>query len=337
MCLATRDGMLSKPRLAAPPSLSAVPTSTLHDRQTWAPLNESARGALFFARRAELYPTVALPCPKVGLDYFWYPALGKWLRGAKSLAPIAKGEEICVMPVQSLLSDMTVLNSTFRTLWESGLDGRRRTTKERQPAPRRSQLAADMRVFIVLYVLREVARECAAPAPRSAPHRLHPTPPRVRPTPPRLHPNPPRLHPPSPSPPPRLPRARRTHPRPHLERRRADMMAYLNIIQTHDVTQVPVTFDPSGAAFRALSPNAQRLARQTRAHAMREFPAVSDAVSRHGALFSEGIRCEDGPNAGRIGGVGVACTPSQLRRIYSPTSFLETYARVRARDWILPM
>ena len=98
-------------------------------RTTWA-LNNTAVGETFFARRTDVFrsllnqPPKAVqsegskldPCPKVGLGQFWYPSLNANLRGALALADIRKGEELCVLPVQSLLTPHTAMNSSLKHL-----------------------------------------------------------------------------------------------------------------------------------------------------------------------------------------------------------------------------
>jgi len=59
------------------------------------------------------------------------------------------------------------------------------------------------------------------------------------------------------------------------------------------------------------------------------------AFPRYAVQLSEGIRCEGGD--GVEGGGSTACPMRQLQAIYSEAAFVEAYAIVRARDWVLPM
>ena len=86
-------------------------------RATWANLTEAT-----FAERWEAYvdtTPLRARCPKVGIAFFDYPSLGRKLRGAVAKADIAKGERFCEVPVPSLLSELTVGNSTLRPIMDA--------------------------------------------------------------------------------------------------------------------------------------------------------------------------------------------------------------------------
>ena len=86
-------------------------------RATWAGLNETQ-----FATHWDAYVgsgELRARCPKVGIGYFYYPSLGRKLRGAMAKAPIAKGERLCEVPVGSLLSTFSVGNSTLRPVMDA--------------------------------------------------------------------------------------------------------------------------------------------------------------------------------------------------------------------------
>ena len=62
----------------------------------------------------ELGPKLGINCPKVGIGYFWYPSLGAKLRGAAATQNIMRGEEVCAVPVDQMLSEFSVGNSSLR-------------------------------------------------------------------------------------------------------------------------------------------------------------------------------------------------------------------------------
>ena len=102
--------------MAAPPTpawIGAIPPAQLLARATWEGLNSTLKGELFFARQADI---LGVTCPKVQLGYFYYESLQSFLRGARAGAQIEKGETVCAMPVQKMLSSYTVTNSSLAPL-----------------------------------------------------------------------------------------------------------------------------------------------------------------------------------------------------------------------------
>ena len=100
-------------------------------------------------------------CPKVGIDFFFYPSLGRKLRGAVAKAPIARGEKLCEMPVQSMLSEFSVGNSTLRPVMDAADAEPAESTSKTGGKPGRKKLkskALDRRAHIALFVLRETSR-----------------------------------------------------------------------------------------------------------------------------------------------------------------------------------
>ena len=88
----------------------------------------------------------AQACPKVGSGFFYYPQLGFSLRGARALRTIEKGEHVCNIPVDFLLSPYTVGNSTLRPVaaW----------AYQRRP----SQTQIEDNTLLVVFALRELER-----------------------------------------------------------------------------------------------------------------------------------------------------------------------------------
>ena len=161
----------------------SMPTSQLFERRTWAGLNTTEIGQLFFARSNDI---LGVSCPKVGLENFYYPSLKSKLRGAVALSSLWKGEEVCALPVKSMLTSYTVTNSSLRELvtMVQGVaplvdvaPGGRRSVVRRRDA------SFDWRAMLSMYILRETARE------------------------------------------------------------RSSMLPYAYVIQTHDVRNVPMTYD----------------------------------------------------------------------------------------------
>ena len=138
-------------------------------RATWAGLNETQ-----FATHWDAYVgsgELRARCPKVGIGYFYYPSLGRKLRGAMAKAPIAKGERLCEVPVGSLLSTFSVGNSTLRPVMdaveaEASAPIETSVDKLRGDGRKRKKVrATDKRAFMCLLVLREAARARSAMMP----------------------------------------------------------------------------------------------------------------------------------------------------------------------------
>jgi len=100
-------GLLALCHAAIPPAPSS--SAAWMQRSHWIPHNDSERTARFM----RLLPSLGLHCPKVGVSTFWYPSIGRRLRGAVALEPIAKHEEVCVVPLANMISFLSVQNSSF--------------------------------------------------------------------------------------------------------------------------------------------------------------------------------------------------------------------------------
>jgi len=161
-------GLLALCHAAIPPAPSS--SAAWMQRSHWIPHNDSERTARFM----RLLPSLGLHCPKVGVSTFWYPSIGRRLRGAVALEPIAKHEEVCVVPLANMISFLSVQNSSFapvlrmadkdvsqRGLWEARepdaaarLLPRAAARRSLSCLPLSSQAAA-----ISLFILREGARD----------------------------------------------------------------------------------------------------------------------------------------------------------------------------------
>ena len=144
-------------------------------QDSWSGLNASARGSLFM----EVAPKLGVRCPKVGLSYFYYPSLQAELRGAVATANIARGEEVCFVPLQQLLCEFSVGNSSMLGLMRNYMQ-RSTTAKTSFLAP-----PVTMKAIIALFVIREglpcgLLERTATPrhmAPPAARRRFAPAPP----------------------------------------------------------------------------------------------------------------------------------------------------------------
>ena len=135
------------------------------DKSIWTPLNASARGKLWM----EVAPKLGVRCPKVGMGYFYYPSLQTELRGAVATANIARGEEVCFVPVQQMLSEFSVGNSSLLGLMRNYI--------ARSPKGKVSTASSvTMKAVIAVFVIREGAR-CVPPPPPPPPPRPAPPPP----------------------------------------------------------------------------------------------------------------------------------------------------------------
>ena len=144
-------------------------------RSTWASLNETGLGTTW--QQYVSGTPLAATCPKVGIGFFFSSSRNTNVRGAKALAPIAKGEVICKVPISSMLSEFSVGNSTLRSL-AAELEREALISSPPPPPPpprkRAKQRARDdeplgqpvlngglldQRALMVLLVLRETARD----------------------------------------------------------------------------------------------------------------------------------------------------------------------------------
>ena len=117
-------------------------------------------------------------------------------------------------------------------------------------------------------------------------------------------------------------------------RTRSHLMPYAALILTHDVEGVPMLWPDDSPRWRRASPMLRSLAATSRASAERNFEAiVPAAISRFGAVLSEGLECA----APSPGGGHPSCSHAELAAVYSRERFLRTYAIIAARDWVLPV
>ena len=134
-------------------------------RSTWAGLNDTQVGVTW-QRYVQQTPQLSQGCPKVGVGFFWYPSIGGYLRGAKALAPIAKGEKLCQVPVGHLLSEFSVGNSSLHTIsealeTEAQAAASQAAAASEAPGRRRARLRLlqpDKRAMMTVLLLRELAR-----------------------------------------------------------------------------------------------------------------------------------------------------------------------------------
>ena len=140
--------------LATPPDYFA--------RATWEGKNLTQLTALWESYVAGT--VLATTCPKLGIGYFYYPQLGATIRGARAKAHISKGESFCSVPVQQLLSEYTVGNSSLLPVvrWFDTMPSPNQTPRA---SGRRRRSSIDDRTKIVLYMLRELARDRAPKMP----------------------------------------------------------------------------------------------------------------------------------------------------------------------------
>ena len=148
-----------------------LPMLDYYARATWANLSLAEHTA-----RWESYVSsgeIGFRCPKVATAFFWYESLGASIRGAKAAADIGAGEDVCRVPVRSLLSDMTVGNTSLRILQESLTAYQKAAAGDvRGPPPgaKRSNKMRrlDERALMTLHVLRETSRPRSPHMPYAA-------------------------------------------------------------------------------------------------------------------------------------------------------------------------
>ncbi len=242
----------------------------VYARSTWEGRNLTQLTQLW--ERHVASSSLATACPKVGIGFFYYPSLGATIRGAKATAPIKKGERLCNVPVRELLSEYTVGNSSMQPVMQWAFNQADRPTATSGAAraaasATRRRRAVDDRTRIVLFALRELARE------------------------------------------------------------RSPKMPYLQLIQSHDVSGVPMLWAEGSARYQSLSPMAREMASRSRTYARAQYDAlVPAAIERFPALLSEGLGCP-----------AASCPRARLEAVYGWARFARLFAIVSARDWVLPV
>jgi len=96
------DDQVLSPNRAVPPEF--------YRASAWTERNATLRAMKLISHASDL----GLHCPKVATANFWYPSLGRWLRGLGSIANISAGETVIRVPFNSVLSETLVLNSGFK-------------------------------------------------------------------------------------------------------------------------------------------------------------------------------------------------------------------------------
>ena len=111
-------------------------------------------------------------------------------------------------------------------------------------------------------------------------------------------------------------------------RERSTMMPYLQTMQMHDVSGVPMLWPDGAPQWKSVSPMQIELGRTAKANQQKQYDTVMrPMLMHHRAVLSEGLGC------GLVG-----CSAHRLDHgIYSPAEFARVLAIISARDWVLPM
>jgi len=121
-------------------------------RASWLALNETERVLHYL----DLAPRLGIQCPKVGISTFYYPTLGKQLRGAIALADIMPMEEICVIPETRMISFLTLANTSLEPLTRVSVKGN----------PLQGHILEEWEAMAMsLFILREGSRSSSPFAP----------------------------------------------------------------------------------------------------------------------------------------------------------------------------
>ena len=83
----------------------------LYARSTWEGRSLNQTTALFEAYLRN--GGTGTRCPKVGIGFFYYASIQRSIRGAVALDNVHKGEILCEVKVQSLVSEFSVGNSSM--------------------------------------------------------------------------------------------------------------------------------------------------------------------------------------------------------------------------------
>ena len=114
-------------------------------------------------------------CPKVGVSYFYYESASAWVRGAIATRDIAPGSVFCEMPVERLITRHTIDNSSLAPLLTTFAPKRLRGSTTRHPRPTFYERLLEERTAIVVFMLREMARESSNHMPYFSMVRSHDT------------------------------------------------------------------------------------------------------------------------------------------------------------------
>ena len=100
-------------------------------------------------------------------------------------------------------------------------------------------------------------------------------------------------------------------------------MPYIKgLLEAHSAENIPLTWAPDSPRHQTISEHLRTMAAAHRRHALTAYRSVMpDALSRFPAVLGEGLPAGGPP----------------LAAVYSLEKWLEVYAMLRARDWILPM
>jgi len=121
------------------------------------------------------------------------------------------------------------------------------------------------------------------------------------------------------------------------------IMPYAQLLLSHDVSGVPMLWEPGSARLVQANAHLRGMATATRAQALRHYETLAPvALTRFPHLLSEGLACL--ASAPKTGAISVdnpsgmpSCTAAELEKQYSRDHFLRTFAIIAARDWVLPM
>jgi len=111
-------------------------------RESWTRMTTESEKA---EQWMKLSPVLGINCPKVGLGYFWYESLQAKLRGVKATSSIMRGEEVCFVPVQQMLCEFSVGNSSLRDFMSYYAKG--------------DEAEVSMKAALATFVIREGSRE----------------------------------------------------------------------------------------------------------------------------------------------------------------------------------
>ena len=112
---------------------------------------------------------------------------------------------------------------------------------------------------------------------------------------------------------------------------RSPYMPYMQILNTHATSSIPMLWSPNSSEYRRLSKGAMTIARRERAAALDVYQHVMlEALSRFATPLSDGLPCA--ASAG-----SAACSRAALSRVYSRDEFMRMYVIIGARDWVLSM
>jgi hypothetical protein len=119
------------------------------------------------------------------------------------------------------------------------------------------------------------------------------------------------------------------------ERIRSTLMPYARLIETHDVSGIPMLWAPHSHKWANTSARLRMTSLDIRRKALEQYKlVVQPALRSYPYHLSEGLECARELSLSQLSRV---CSHALLEKMYSEETFLRWWAIISARDWVLDM